>query len=197
MKKFALLLLAFLACRAEASIVTADFSTAANLPYCCASLDKGPVERKVLNRPVDDGLELGPEVAATNPSDWYGGIVDIDLDPVAQTLTLSYVGINDFETFTALISNIRFDAAEIITGFTQVSNTMFETMVPFEQLAPVLSFTGNSLSISLDRPEGFYFVDGTAVFAYTTEMRADVPEPATLGLLAVGMVGLLARRRRK
>lgn len=197
MKTLALILLSFLACRAEASIVTADFSTAAHLPYCCGSPDNGPVERKALMRTVDESVELGPELAATNPSGWFGGSVDIDLDPLAKTVTLSYADINDFETFTALISNIRFDTAEFITGFTLVSNTLFETMVPYEQLTPTLLFTRNSLRISVDERDGFYLVDGTAVFAYTTAPVQDLPEPATLGLLAAGMAGLLARRRRR
>jgi hypothetical protein len=196
MKKLMFLLLALAGASANAAIVKADFSAASGLPYCavCAPFNFGPKTLTAAGQAVGAGAELGAGAMVGNPSGWDGGEVWIDLDPVAQTLTLTSQDLFDFENFTALISNIKFDKNEVVTGLSLVSNDLTEDVA----VDPVLTFTGNSLRIVYDTPDGFYFTGRSAVFQYTTQERAaDVPEPGSLALLALGGGALGLRRRRQ
>lgn len=196
MKKLICLLFALAGASANAAIVKADFSAASGLPYCavCAPFNLGPKTLTAAGQAVGAGVELGAGAVVGNPSGWDGGEVWIDLDPVAQTLTLTSQDLYDFENFTALVSGIKFDRNEVIAGLSLVSNDLTEDVA----VDPVLTFTGNSLRIVYDTPDGFYFTGRSAVFQYTTrEVAADVPEPGSLALLALGGGALGLRRRRQ
>ena len=110
-----LCLIAFLSTGiANATIITADFRTETGLPYCCDVA--GPLVHVSLGASVDIGDELTEANLLSNLSGWSGGLVYIDLDPTTNVVTLSSQDGFDFEIFSALISNIVFDAGEVITG---------------------------------------------------------------------------------
>jgi hypothetical protein len=198
MKKLLILTLALLASQADATIISADFTAKSDAPYCdTCTWRQGPLVAQALGQTVNGGIELGANATITNPSGWLGGIVYIDLDPVAKTLTLLAQDEFDFQTFSATIGNIQFSGSETITGLQLISDNLTAEIATL----PTLSFTGNSLQIDYSQPDWFYFngPGGKAVFQLTTEVTqpgAAVPEPATAGLFGLGLAGLLAMRRR-
>src|SRR5687768_12564372 len=107
MKNILFLLLALAGASANASVIRADFTATADLPYCvqCQDWRVGPMTRKALGQAVGAGVELGDNALVSNPSGYFGGIVHIDLDPVAKTLTLQSLDEFDFEYFSVSISN--------------------------------------------------------------------------------------------
>lgn len=195
MKNILLLVLALCASQANATIIKADFSATVDnpsLPFAA-----GAREARADNQAVGAGLELGAGAAVTNPSGWQNGDVFFDLDPTAYTLTLQSQDFGDFETFAASISNIVFDRGERITGLRLLSNDLVEDGWTADLIAPLFSFTDNSIAISYSADEFFYFTGGSAVFQIETEVDANpLPEPASAGLLALGLAGVLAARRR-
>lgn len=194
MKNILFLLLAFVGAAANATVIRADFTTKTDLPYCerCQDWRLGPMTRQALGQSVGTGTELGGNAVVTNPSEYEGGVVHVDLDPLAQTLTLRSQDDWDFEHFSVQVANILFSSNQVITGLTLLSDNLTEDFVT----TPRYWFTNNGLFIEYDSPLGFYFTMNEAVFAYTTADRQAVPEPVTLGLLGIGLAGLLAGRRR-
>jgi hypothetical protein len=195
MKKILLLVMTLLAGQADASVISADFTARAGNPSL--AWNQGELVLQTLGRTVGAGLELGADATVSNPSAWNGGLVYIDLDPIARTLTLFSQDDYDFETFSVSIGNIHFNAGERITGLSLISDSLTEDADSLSPLAPTFSFTNNSLQIDYTAAAYFYFTGGSAVFQFETEAGSAVPEPATAGLLGLGLAGLIGVRRRK
>lgn len=189
MKKL-MLLLALLGSQAHATIVSADFIATSDCASC--SYRQGPLTLTALGQSVGTGVELGAGATLDNPSNFYGGIVYADLDPDAKTLRLFSQDDNDFESFTFELRNVQFSGKEIITGLSVMSDDLTE----FDVITPTWTVSNNSLLITYASDNGFYFRNGSAVFQLTTEeMQGEVPEPAGAALFALGLAGLLSRRK--
>jgi len=179
---------------ANADVLSGDFRTEADLPYCCNAF--GPVSGAAVNQTVGAGVELNETASFSNPSWWTGGVVFMDYDPTKNILTLISQDTSDFQLFTASIKNMVFSAGELITGIQLISNDLTDV-----GLIPTLSFTGDSISIRYDAFDAnndsaaFNFTGGTASFQILTG-SSTVPEPSSLLLFAVAFLGLITLRRR-
>ncbi|MFT6270258.1 MAG: hypothetical protein ACJAVV_003087 [Alphaproteobacteria bacterium] len=175
---------------ANAAIISGDFRTEADLPYCCN--DAGPVVFQNLGVTVGAGAELTADNLLENPSSWSGSEVSMDLDPLTNILSLTSQDDSDFEVFNASISNILFDSGEVITGLSLISGNLTDLL-----LAEILSFTDNSVSISYDVMDSgmqFYFNETVAQFQILTSAQP-VSAPASLLLLGLAVVGLRLARK--
>jgi hypothetical protein len=175
----------------EAAILSGDFRTESDLPYYSGG---GPLVYENIGAPVGAGAELTGANFVENPSNWGGGVVHMDLDPLTNILTLHSQDIWDFETFDAWITNIVFDAGERITGLSLISGNITDL-----GLAAILNFSDNSVHIRYDVGAGnptFDFTGGRAQFQITTDVSA-VPVPAAVWLFGSGLMGLLGFNRKR
>lgn len=195
--KFALLtaaLLATLPMTADAGIIQADFREELDLP------DYGPKGPRVLqanDRAIVDGPELTEAHQLSNPSGWGDAlVVDLEGDILTLTPTLP----NSYQIITIEISDMVFDVAgQFLESVTLLSNNALSgATLDYE-------WTGSSLSISfvvdggIGSRDSFRMVKGgqTQFQLSFSSQAAPVPEPAALGLLGAGLLGIAGLRRRK
>lgn len=185
----------------EAAILSGDFRTESDLPYYGGV---GPLVYENIGAPVGAGAELTGANFVEDPSNWGGGVVHMDLDPLTNILTLYNQDTWDLETFDAWITNIVFDAGERITGLSWISGDIAEVWDLFGPTLPlgpaILGFSDNSIHIRYDVGAGnpvFDFIPGgQAQFQITTDVSA-VPVPAAVWLFASGLMGLLGFNRKR
>lgn len=176
---------------AHAVPISADFRLEADLPDLS---DSGAKVYEALDQEVTSGYELTGDSFLENPSDWLGGEVWMNLDPTTYQLKFNSQDNLDFQIMEAWVTNIQFDASEMISGVSLVSNDLTDPLV-----SPEWSFTSNSLYFSFDASPGFFdFTGGDAVFQIETrQASAAVPEPGTLSLFALGLLMLVVARSRR
>ena len=174
---------------ANATLIEADFYTQAHYP----DLDfiDAPVVHQAQNRRISaDGFELTGGDRVANGTELRGGEVWLDYDPVSDVLTLDSKDRLDFQTLIVDIQNMQFSGGQSVQSFKALGNDLFE-----EVFSPELTFTANSLRIAFDaRPSYFKFSGGTAQFQVGMA-SVPVPEPGTLGLMALGLGAVLGGAR--
>lgn len=189
MRKFLLsFLLAVSATSANANIVSADIKSAADLPYCCQR--SGPLTAQYSGT-IGSGFEINGTTAFSNPSNWQGGRVFVDLNPATGLLTLDSQDTLDFQTFVLNIDSLKFDAGQYLRGISFVSGALTTNT------AATLSFTDNSLRIAYDTTNVFNFTGNNALFQLDIGQRSEVPEPGNIALFGLALAGLATARRRK
>jgi len=185
-KLFAGALMFFAALSAHAGIVSADFRTEADLP----NSGIGPLVHERLGATPGSGFELDRSDFVSNPSNWGGGEVWLDLDSSTNVLSLFSQDTWDFYTFRVTLRNIT---GATINGIELLSNNLTDT-----GLVPELSYTGDSVTIFYNSlTSSFNFTGGAATFALLIDAPAEVPEPQMVLLFGAGIALFGLARRRK
>lgn len=189
----------FVAAPAHAALLggTANFSEALDVPFFRHA---GPLVLGVTGAAINGSTELTSANLISNPSNDSNNVLAATLGDT--TLTLAAPVFQDWQTITFTVSNIVFLQSEAITGFSLVSAGAISTGGDFasDPFTTTTSFTANSLTVtyavnSIDTGDEFYFSSNSApdVFAITVE---SIPEPASIGVLAMGLAGMIVTRRR-
>lgn len=127
----------------------------------------GPLVLEVLGVTPGDGPELTGANVIANPSDWFGTL-RVDVDPVAETVTIDSDDVADFELVTVRITSTE------IANLRVLSNTLGWDRGSGLELSYVADGTGATLTWVTDTPNESYNLDGSAVFTWATTF-ADVP----------------------
>ncbi|HDY84365.1 hypothetical protein LCGC14_0969610 [marine sediment metagenome] len=188
MKKYlGFLVLLIAASQTNAAIIQGDFRTESDLP----GQGSGALVYEALNVNVGSGDELTNSDFIENPSSWNGGVVNMDLDSTTNILTLKSQDDWDFYTFDAWISNIVFNAGEVITGISLLSGNLTSL-----NLLANLSFADNSIHINYTGDSAFNFTGTDAQFQILTSNVSAVPIPAAALLFAPALLGFMGFRRK-
>ncbi len=182
---------------ANAAAVSGNFSSKLSLPYAI-----GPAVKLFQNAGVSIGT--GDELNLTHyVSGPYTGAVNIDINEIAKTLTLTVSetfgsGMADFQRLEIDVTHIMFSGIESISSLTQVSNALTDTST----YNTALAFSANELHILFDtQGSGLFNLirGGTAVFSFEIRVEdTQVPEPMGIALLGLGLASVgIARRKRR
>lgn len=187
---------------ASASFISADFRSEFGLPD--AGISDGPRVFESISEPVAGAPDLDLVDQIANPSGWFGfATTDLDADGlITLTGDLSEVGGGSYDLAVFEIANIVFGAGESIIGVDIVSAGLLDPAFAPGVVAPLISFTANSVTITYDTTgagafSDFEFLDGgTSTFQVIT--TTSLPEPATIVLFGFGLlgIGVAARRTR-
>lgn len=105
--------------------------------------------------------------------------------------TFSSTGLLDDGIFMATAGDTWFNNRTV--NLTGISGVADNANFAFRVVAIVDPLTGNYLA---SNPNSTYGTTGTARFDMVTVQGTEVPEPATMAALGVGIAGVIARRRR-
>lgn len=182
----------------SAAIIQADFQEVLDLPFF-ASVGPRVVERANVTLP-QAGTILDATYEVSNPSD-FDNMLNVSFDSATNMLSLTGDGVNSYQIITITLSNLAFDASEAIVGVTPIATGLAAYDAGWSLLMTT-SFTGNSATITYRVPDpsvyGYFLITGAGTDQFQLTLgSAGVPEPGTLGAVALGLAALAAILRRR